>query len=437
MAEPQIKPPPGFKLEGQGKDGVKPPPGFKLESVDSTSTSTSDKPSQIGEFFGTLGSDIAAIPGAAWQAVTHPIDTIKGISQSQGAELEASKAAFKKGQYGEGIRRGIGYMLPVVGPALSQAGTEMQRGEYGKGLAHTAELTPLPEMAVKGVAGLGGRLMRGGARSVYEAELRPTSKLSLAQRKEIVGKGLEKRLPIEAKSIDTLQESITANKATIESLTKDPTSAYSIRTMPTSDLLDPVNKFIARVARVDKAQAKALMSRRNQWINSLGGKDATVAQAQQLKEDLYAVINSGAYADTAEPGTMVAGRKLAARGIKTGIEQAIPEEPIRAINHAIETDIRLKDSITRAIKTHPSWINDWAVFVLGAGAGELAGGHLGGGAAAIGALTRMAARNPRIMSRLAIALDQGAGMHITPLLTGARATEIGTRPQRDKEDNAQ
>lgn len=413
----------------------------KWDRYKTTSASTSNKPSQVasqaGEFFGTLGSDIAAIPNAAWQAVTHPIDTIKGIGQSQGTELEASKAAFKKGQYGEGIRRGIGYILPVVGPALSQAGTEMQRGEYGKGLAHTAELTPLPEMAVKGVAGLGGKLMRGGARSIYEAELRPTSKLSLAQRKEIVGKGLEKRLPIEAKSIDTLQESITANKATIESLTKDPTSAYSARTMPTSDLLDPVNKFIARVARVDKAQAKALMSRRNQWINSLGGKDATVAQAQQLKEDLYAVINSSAYAETAEPGTMVAGRKLAARGIKTGIEQAIPEEPIRAINHAIETDIRLKDSITRAIKTHPSWINDWAVFVLGAGAGELAVGHLGGGAAAIGALTRMAARNPRIMSRLAIALDQGAGMHITPLLTGARATEIGTRPQRDKEDNAQ
>ena len=275
----------------------------KWDRYKTTSASTSNKPSQVAsqasEFFGTLGSDIAAIPNAAWQAVTHPIDTIKGIGQSQDAELEASKAAFKKGQYGEGIRRGIGYILPVVGPALSQAGTEMQRGEYGKGLAHTAELTPLPEMAVKGVAGLGGKLMRGGARSIYEAELRPTSKLSLAQRKEIVGKGLEKRLPIEAKSIDTLQKSITANKATIESLTKDPTSAYSARTMPTSDLLDPVNKFIARVARVDKAQAKALMSRRNQWINSLGGKDATVAQAQQLKEDLYAVTNSSAYAETA------------------------------------------------------------------------------------------------------------------------------------------
>jgi hypothetical protein len=132
---------------------------------------------------------------------------------------------------------------------------------------------------------------------------------------------------------------------------------------------------------------------------------------------------------------MTAGRKLAARGMKRGIEQAIPEEPIQAINHAIETDIRLKDTINSAIKRHPSWINDWAVFVLGAGAGEAIGGHIGGGAAAIGALTRMVARNPRMMSRLAIALNK-SGMtdlskSVLPAATAARTTEISTRSNRN------
>jgi hypothetical protein len=173
---------------------------------------------------------------------------------------------------------------------------------------------------------------------------------------------------------------------------------------------------------VDKGAAKALMQRRAQWARSLGGgPDTTIAAAQALKEDLYAAINSGSYAGTAEPGTLVQGRKLAARGIKKAIEDAVPEQPIRKINHAIETDIRLKDTINSAIKRHPSWINDWAVFVLGAGAGEALGGHIGGGAAAVGALTRMAARNPRIMSRLAIALDRSGNADLAAALKPATA----------------
>jgi hypothetical protein len=173
-----------------------------------------------------------------------------------------------------------------------------------------------------------------------------------------------------------------------------------------------------------------------------GRAETTIAEAQQLKDDLYAVINSGAYAETAEPGTMTAGRKLAARGMKRGIEKSIPEEPIQAINHAIETDIRLKEAINSAVKRHPSWINDWAVFVLGAGVGEAIGAMVGGGAArgigggagvAVGALTRMAARNPRIMSRLAIALNR-SGIPTTGFIRGtstaARTVEIGTR-ERD------
>jgi len=392
--------------------------------------------SQAKDFAGTITSDIASIPGAVNQAFYHPIDTIRGIGESQGGEYEASKEAFKKGQIGEGIRRGIGYAIPFAGPQLSQAGTEAESGQYGKSLAHTLELTPAPEAAMKGLASLGRRALgpasKATARSIYEAELRPSAKISLAQRKELVERGLKGKLPIEEKSLTRLQPEIEANKQAIDTLTKDPASPYSGRSVPVADVLMPVDKFITRVARVDPAQAKLLMKKRATWASSLGGgTDTTVAAAQQLKEDFYAVINSGAYADAAEPGTLTAGRKLAARGMKKAIEDAIPEEPIRAINHAIENDIRLKDAITSAIKKHPSWINDWGVFVLGAGAGEAVSGHLlGGGATAIAALTRMAARNPRIMSRLAIALDRSGMLALGPAVrstvTAGRLAEVGT-----------
>jgi hypothetical protein len=282
-------------------------------------------------------------------------------------------------------------------------------GTSAKAAGIGGAFSPVIRKASEKLAELVGPKIKGTGKSIYEAELRTGTKPTLQQREEMVERGLKPgaELPIEKHSLPKIQTEIDANKARINTLTKDPQSPYSARTVPIDNLLTPVDQWINRVARVDKPAAAALRRARGTWAKSLGGgSETTVADAQRLKEDLYAVLNSSAYAETAEPGTLTAGKKLAARGLKTGIEKAVPEEPLRDINHVIENDIRLKDTITSAIKRHPSWINDWAVFVLGTGAGEALAGHLGGGTVAVGALARMIARNPRVMSRLAIALNR-------------------------------
>ena len=491
MAEPWEK----YKAAGAG--GAEAGPWAKYgraksapAATGSTLAARKDQPSQFEEFVGTLGSDIAAAPAGLWQLIRHPINTFGTMAAAQGGQFSKAGEAYRKGEYGEALERGLAGATPLLGPAYEeQIRPEIERKQYGRAAAHLAEFSPAPEYAVRGVTGPVKRLLKPTAkkigRSVYEAELRPGTRPSLAQRTEMVERGLTgkavevppvKPLPIEQKSLPKLEAEITANKARISEITKDPASPYSARTVPIADLLIPVDKWINRVRRVDVRAANALQRARETWAKSLGyvapttavppgaptqvatsildasgkpvmrtvpGKpgrpatpgvsDVSIADAQRLKEDLYAIINSTAYAETAEPGTMVAGRKLAARGIKRGIEQAIPEEPVKAINHAIEVDIRLKDAINVAIKRHPSWINDWAVFVLGAGVGETVGGHIGGGAAAIGALTRMAARNPRIMSRLAIALDRSGVPLPSPGLRTAGARIAGTQAQRQAE----
>ena len=353
-------------------------------------------------------------------------DVGKGVAKTVASDLYGlTEYAGPVGMAAHGLAEVTGLGKKI------RAGTERKTpGEKVGGYATTAAemLMPIPGVGEAEAP----KTIEKAARSVYETELRPSTKISLAQRKEMVTRGLKSGLPIEEKSLKPLETAIESNKAKIEQLTKDPASPYSGRSVPVADLLIPIDKFIARVARVDAPQAKTLTRARATWVKSLGGgADTTIADAQKLKEDLYAVINSSAYGETAEPGTMTAGRKLAARGMKTGIERAIPEEPIQAINHAIENDIRLKDSINAAIKKHPSWINDWAVFVLGSGAAEAVRGLATGSAVeggvgaatAIGALTRMAARNPRIMSRLAIALDK-SGVAIPKLVrAGAIAAE--------------
>ena len=483
-------PPPGYSLD---KEPVKPPPGYTMDSAQPAAApaakpaaaplSTGQKVWETSKALG--GAAVSAVSGAAkgaghtlmnlsdFQKFIHGGPLIDRMFPEQAKNQQAlrgkidkflepndkEKATYMAEQVAEFfIPTGTGEIkAAATAPRWVKMLVSAGRDALDVGMK-TFVQTKDPEAALKaagvaapiGAAGSALPIAKKAARSVYEAELRPGQRVSLAQRGEIVERGLKAGLPIESKSISTLEEGINANKEIINRLTKDPSSPYSARTMPIDTVLNPVDKWIAKVERVDKGAAKTLRAARKTWAESMGYKEAvpesqaptgligangkpltktvaaepgvtdvSVVDAQRLKEDLYAIINSPAYGEGAEPGTMVAGRKLAAHGIKKGIEQAIPEAPIKQINHAIGVDILLKDTINSAIKKHPSWIKDWAVFVLGAGAGELSAGHLGGGVEAVGALTLMAARNPRIMSRLAIALERSGDIPSASTLTQA------------------
>jgi hypothetical protein len=374
---------------------------------------------------------------------------------------EKEKATYLAEQFAE-------FFIPIGGGEVKAAATAPRwikmlvgagRDALDIGLK-TFVQTKDPEAALKaaGVAGsvgagarVAGEVLPKAGKAAYEAALRPAVNVSLANREGMVERGLkELHLPVQAASLDKIEPEIERNKDLIASLTKDPGSPYSARTIPIDTALNPVDKWIKRVARVDKTAANSLQAARDRWAESLGYKaptpasqtstgllnasgqpimktvpatrgvtDVSVADMQRLKEDLYKIIHDPAYAAGAEPAPMVAGRKLAARGLKRGIENTIPEAPIKAINDTMSTDIRLKKAIDSALRRRPSWINDWALFVLGSAGGEILAGHLGGGVAAIGALTRMAARNPVIMSRLAIALERSGEISKASELTQA------------------
>jgi hypothetical protein len=300
------------------------------------------------------------------------------------------------------------------------------------------------------------------AQDIYEAQLKIPKKVSLAQRQEMVVRGL-KDLPVSENSIATLDKEIAQHKEVVNQLTKDPASPYSQSTISIPEILKPVNLWIKRVARVDERAANALKRARDTWAKSLGfeaptadkevatgildaegkpitrtepGKpgviDTTVAKAQQLKEDLYAIINSNAYGEGAKPGTFTAGEKLAARGMKRAIENSAPGLPIKAINHVIENDIRLKDAINSAVKANPSWLKDnmaWIMLSTGGteAIGALATGHVELAAAGVGGmiagLAKAASRNPKVMSRLAIALNKSGIPYKAAALGAVKTSE--------------
>lgn len=82
---------------------------------------------------------VAAVEGLA-NAVNHPIDTINAIGGAHLAVEKKAEDAFKKGNYTEGVRHVINYLIPVIGPNMDQAGDKLQGGDIAGGLGQTAGL---------------------------------------------------------------------------------------------------------------------------------------------------------------------------------------------------------------------------------------------------------------------------------------------------------
>lgn len=100
---------------------------------------------------------------AASQATYHPIDTLKSVLGAQGVPLARAEQAFKEGDYTRGVAHTLYWLLPLIGPRMSDAGEDMTQGEYAKGLGKTldvglqiagpAAVSQLRKVSVPGLSG--------------------------------------------------------------------------------------------------------------------------------------------------------------------------------------------------------------------------------------------------------------------------------------------
>lgn len=84
------------------------------------------------------------------QMFWHPIATGKGMLTAQDEVRQKAHEALKRGDYGEALAQGIYWMLPLIGPRLSQSDDMLQRGEYAKGagaIVDAAAQVVAPEVA--------------------------------------------------------------------------------------------------------------------------------------------------------------------------------------------------------------------------------------------------------------------------------------------------
>jgi hypothetical protein len=112
----------------------------------------------------------ATMVASAAHAVTNPSETWQGYTASNADLAAKAEAAFKKGNYTEGVRHSLGYLLngiPGLGAAIDRAGDKAQSGDTNGAIADTAALATqiaAPQIIKSGV-NLTGAGVRAGVRA--------------------------------------------------------------------------------------------------------------------------------------------------------------------------------------------------------------------------------------------------------------------------------
>src|SRR6185369_1563558 len=76
-----------------------------------TTDSSASQPEDQG-FLSTIGSDIMGLPGAAINAIKHPLDTLANATQARLALRPKATQALKEGNYSGAAGYGLASMMP-------------------------------------------------------------------------------------------------------------------------------------------------------------------------------------------------------------------------------------------------------------------------------------------------------------------------------------
>lgn len=100
-----------------------------------------ERGSGIGAFVGELQSlnPIAVARGVASAASDIP-GTVRQIGQAQGQLATDTAEAFKEGDYLQAARKGLHYLIPVLGPQMDVASEELEAGNIPEGLGKATDV---------------------------------------------------------------------------------------------------------------------------------------------------------------------------------------------------------------------------------------------------------------------------------------------------------
>jgi hypothetical protein len=154
----QITPPTGYTLDqpSQSSGEITPPAGYKLDDAPGASSTS--------RFFGNIGDSLAGQTRGLVNTVLHPIDTAEGVWQSHVDTAKKAVDAYKQGNYQDAAVHALNALIPLVGPSIDHAATQIQSGDFAGGMGQAVGLglgLAAPSIA-KGVAPAAGAALDAG-----------------------------------------------------------------------------------------------------------------------------------------------------------------------------------------------------------------------------------------------------------------------------------
>lgn len=345
--------------------------------------------------FGEQVNPVSALKGIN-QLFYHPIDTYKADSEQRAAILQKGKEAYEKGNYTEAAAHFMYGMIPFAGPNLERSGEQFQQGDIAGGIGSSlgqGVAMAAPEV----IKGMGLPAAKGVAERLYQSALKPSTTIPPAKVASIVQTGLENKIPVSAKGLETLG----ALKDAVDK---------NIADMIASDPNRPINKFdvTARLGETAKkfqtqvnpeADLNAISEAGNEFLRNQPG-EIPASQAQSLKQGTYQQLKGKAYGEL--KSATIESQKALARGLKEELNTAFPE--LADLNAQDSKLINLESVLEKAVQRNSNHqMIGIGTPLAAAGAKAVTGST---GLSAVAAALKGIVDDPVVKSRLAIALNR-------------------------------
>ena len=391
---------------------------------------------------GSMLNPVTAVKGIA-QAVAHPVDTVTGIGRASMEQGRLAKSAYDRGDIVEAVGRGAA-VLPVIGPTAAAIGDQIAAGDVAGGLGAATGLVggaALTGPAVRGAGRVVQPVARRVGRALYQSALKPSKAVlkgvhvvdggADGARRVLLDTALSEGIPVTArgaKKVDNLIDSLNAEvQAKIKAAAAsgagvDPTRVADAIDDVARDFVNQVNAQPDLAAIATVRENFATNPNASRVVTGPAGSarvstDIPLDTAQAMKVNTYKGLR-GKYG--VERGATIEAEKAGARGLKEGIQQAVPE--VAELNAREGRLIPLEEAIADAMRRRGNYGIFGLTPLVGAGASAATGN-------ALPLLAAITDRLPGIVSRAGIWINR-AGTTGRGAQRAARGAVVGSQVER-------
>lgn len=366
--------------------------------------------------------------------IVHPVETAKGLGTlatewpkavtGQEAPNWQALGDFFKQRYGGvenlkdtlakdplGFAADLSTVLGGSGVALKvagEAGNASKIATVGKALGKASDVTNPVNMAttaIKTPLTIGGKVIPSGATErLYESGLKPSTTLSDTVRSKRIQTALEEGIPVSKSGLQKSKNIIKDLNDEIKTRVAD----YANATIERDKILSPVEDLKTKYQE-GKALPSEAVGTAQDVVNEFKAsqpEQIPIGKVQTFKQDLnrtldefYKKMNSGQNIHHKE---WAEARAALADGMREQLTQILPE--LKSLNQREGALIELNKSLRQAVNR----IDNKNILSLIGSTYATAGGVLGGAKGAVmGILSNYIVNNPKVNSRLAIALYKG------------------------------